>query len=101
MELDYIKAPYPVAERAYYVSPNFTINKTAHQYPTIQSAIDAAYSDWGDVTDTSHVPIILVYPGRYEEQIHLYRNYHIQGFTHEVYTGRYVGMMVIVIILKE
>ena len=78
MGFDYIKAPYPIAERAYYVSPNFTINKTAHQYPTIQSAIDAARNKYGVITDLRRI-VIHVAPGVYEEQIHSYAGYHILG----------------------
>lgn len=49
----------------------------------IQAGIDSAYSIYGPVTDFSHGPVILVAPGRYEEQIHSYLGYRIQGFTHE------------------
>ena len=80
--LDYIKAPYPAPERVYYVSSNFTNNKTAHQYNTIQSAIDVAYDDHGVISDVGNGVVILVYPGWYDEQIHSYSGYHIQGFSH-------------------
>lgn len=82
-------SPYPqVPDRTYFVNQNFTDNERTHHFSTIQGAIDFAYSQWGAITDFSYSVTILVYPGRYEEQIHSHLGYHIQGFSHEAAPAR-------------
>jgi hypothetical protein len=79
MELDYIKAPDVGPNRTLYVDPNFHYDAFKHTFPTIQGAIDWAIDNISNINDYFYQVLIMVYPGKYVEQIHSIDGIHIVG----------------------
>lgn len=78
--MELIRAIRSKAEHTFYVSPNFHDNYQAHEFGTIQAAIDYVYDNIYSELKDQVTAIIFVYPGRYKEQIHSYEYIRLKAF---------------------
>lgn len=58
--------------RIVFIDANFTDNEDTREFSTIQAGIDFAYGEWGDSLESNNKAVVLIYPGKYTEQIHSY-----------------------------